>query len=250
MKNKYLLLISVLLLAFAGCKKDEENTIKSISLDKTTLSLHYNKTYSFLVSCQPESAKTPKFIWTSGNENVAKIDSIGKLTAYRIGNTTITVKVNNLISTCLVTVEPYSNLCIEPILNYGANKAAIKSGETRILNYENENGLIFTGENGSLRSCVYVFENNKMTSAALLFKNEIETFAEATTFLKERYTYLGIEDGVMYYTDKTSTVAQSYSTTLGFYAIYIPYSSTKIAQLKYSLNQITERLCKAIEEKR
>ena len=44
--------------------------------------------------------------WTSSNTNVATVNSSGKVSAKKSGNTTVTVSVGNLSASCNVTVKP------------------------------------------------------------------------------------------------------------------------------------------------
>jgi len=47
---------------------------------------------------------TPRAAWTTSNPNVALVDSSGRVQALRLGQSTITARVNGETSTCLVTV--------------------------------------------------------------------------------------------------------------------------------------------------
>lgn len=48
--------------------------------------------------------------WTSSNTNVATVNSSGKVSAKKSGNTTVTVSVGNLSASCNVTVKEKTQL--------------------------------------------------------------------------------------------------------------------------------------------
>jgi len=236
-KNQ-LLMVMVLALAFAyGCKKDSPD-LKSISLDKTTLSLYYDEDYSFTVSYFPADLKTPEYKWTSSNENVATVDNAGNVSAVSIGETIITVKTkdNRLTSECEVSVIPYSNLCKEPITEFGTSRSNIKNKETRILCDETDETLLYYGENEKLRYCGYIIEAGKMTYGYLFLENSVPTYTEASTFLAERYTYVGESEGILCYTNNIIYVCLTYDDTLGYIAVYFPYTTSKLSDLKSVCN--------------
>ncbi len=103
---KKILPLIIVLLTFTtlyGCKKEAEN--KSITLDKTTLSLKVGEEYSFKVSITPPEIGAPS--WQTSDKDVVSINNIGKIKALSIGQATITVYShdNTLQATCKVTVE-------------------------------------------------------------------------------------------------------------------------------------------------
>lgn len=241
--KNHLLMVMVLALASAyGCKKDSPD-LKSISLDKTTLSLYYDEDYSFTVSYFPADLKTPEYKWTSSNEKVATVDNAGKVNAVSVGETTITVKTtdNRLASECEVTVMPYSNLCKEPITEFGTSRSNIKNKETRTLCDETDETLLYYGENEKLRYCGYIIEAGKMTYGYLFLENSVPTYTEASTFLAERYTYLGESEGILCYTNKIICVGLTYDDTLGYIAVYFPYTTSKQSDVKSVCNVLSAK---------
>ena len=52
------------------------------------------------------SGLTGPLRWTSSNINVATVNSSGKVSAKKAGNTTVTVSVGNLSASCYITVKP------------------------------------------------------------------------------------------------------------------------------------------------
>lgn len=79
---------------------------ESITLNKTsiTLTLGTFETLSALVL--PDNTTNKTVVWTSNDENVAKVSSSGNVMAVGIGNTYITASCGNAKATCSVTVFP------------------------------------------------------------------------------------------------------------------------------------------------
>lgn len=74
-----------------------------ITLDKTALALIVGG--SEQLTAKPEPADTTDTVqWSSGNTDVAKVDSTGKVTAVGTGTATITAKVGNHTAECTVDV--------------------------------------------------------------------------------------------------------------------------------------------------
>lgn len=88
----------------SGTKVDEVE-VKSVSLDKTTLSITEGSSYTLTATVTPSNATNKLLIWSSDNENVAKIED-GKVTGVSKGTTNIvvTTKDGNYTATCKVTV--------------------------------------------------------------------------------------------------------------------------------------------------
>ena len=100
-----LLIISV----FISCDKEEEDQIiKSLTLDMSTLSLTVNETHQFVVSIIPSNIQAPNYTWTTNDKDIVTVDDKGKIQAISVGETTITVSNSDktLQSSCKVTVQP------------------------------------------------------------------------------------------------------------------------------------------------
>ncbi len=106
-------------------------SVTGISLDKTTLSLYVGENQTLTATVQPENAANKNVTWSSSAENVATVDTKGKVTAVGAGTAQITVTTEdgNKTATCTVTVtaKTYS-LSVDPsTLNFGS----ITEGEER-----------------------------------------------------------------------------------------------------------------------
>ena len=77
----------------------------SISIPET-LTVYTGYTNSLNIAYNPENTSDNKnAIWSSSNENIAKVDNNGNITGINVGTAVITAKVGNKVDTCLVTVK-------------------------------------------------------------------------------------------------------------------------------------------------
>lgn len=81
---------------------------QSVVLSSSSLSFYDNDTPEVLSAViYPEESSFTKIVWSSSDPNVADVDSNGKVTPYKAGQTTITAIAQNGISdSCTVTVSP------------------------------------------------------------------------------------------------------------------------------------------------
>ena len=83
--------------------------VTHISFDKTTLTLKVNESSLITATVLPEDADDRRLIWSSGNNEVARVSSSGEVTAVGIGETEITATANDgsgVSAVCRVTVLP------------------------------------------------------------------------------------------------------------------------------------------------
>lgn len=81
--------------------------ISSLVLNGSTISIVKNQTFELSCTIYPDDATSKELIWSSDNENIAKVDESGVVTGISTGETTIIVKAksNSKISaTCSVIV--------------------------------------------------------------------------------------------------------------------------------------------------
>lgn len=82
---------------------------QDIKLEKNELTLKPNQKYSVVYEVIPYNSVSQNLKWESSNENVAKVNSDGTITAVAIGQTTITLTTTdgtNISKTINVTVSP------------------------------------------------------------------------------------------------------------------------------------------------
>jgi hypothetical protein len=108
-KKRVNLTIILLLVLFFNTCKDEEIfvKVKSMSLDKTALTLTEGDIISLVATIIPENATNKHISWKSSNEKVASVDDEGKVTALHTGNTIIVVTTEDgeKSDTCAVLVN-------------------------------------------------------------------------------------------------------------------------------------------------
>ncbi len=87
---------------------EQEVMVNSVTLNKTSLNIYegYNDVLS--VSYTPENADFRTVVWTSSNNNIATVDTVGNVRANSAGTCTITATSlsGNVSAYCTVTVEP------------------------------------------------------------------------------------------------------------------------------------------------
>ena len=89
----------------ASCQVEVCPLPDSIALDKSTLSLKNNETYTFEKILSPENAYSPSYTWKSSNTNIATVDAYGKVMGRDTGTAVITVTTKNgKTASCTVDV--------------------------------------------------------------------------------------------------------------------------------------------------
>ena len=86
-----LLLLSGVLLLFAGCGKDNDSVaVSSVVVIPTTLELNPEQTEQLTAQVSPDNADDKTVTWSSANKTIATVDASGKVTAVGSGQITIT----------------------------------------------------------------------------------------------------------------------------------------------------------------
>lgn len=82
--------------------------VSGVSLNITKKVLKVGESISLIATIEPLDATNKEVIWSSSNENVAKVDENGSVCALGVGNAIIQVKTvdGGYTATCEVTVEP------------------------------------------------------------------------------------------------------------------------------------------------
>lgn len=91
-----------------GYQNNVNNNVTNIEVNLPNNQLSINKDSSYYlandISVYPSNVTNYKLYYSSNNTNVVKIDSNGKITAYNVGNATITITVGNISRKVYVTV--------------------------------------------------------------------------------------------------------------------------------------------------
>ncbi len=225
--KKIIYVLIALGITFASCsKKNSINPQYKLDTDKITMA--YDDTHQFQVN-----SNDPNEVWKSSDETVGTVSSTGYFTAKKIGKSTVSVSGNGFNLSALVTIAPESNLCQEPFYLDGSSKSTVKSKENRALVSESETALLYTGENSKVRYVEYIFDTDEMTGAALLLQNTADVVNESMTFFKERYTLIGAQNDVIFFTDNKNTViGLTIDDVLGYVAIYLKGTASDLSVIK------------------
>ncbi|MDY3959847.1 cell wall-binding repeat-containing protein [Romboutsia timonensis] len=90
----------------ATCKVTVDNPLISISLNKENIEISKGESEVLNVILNPiDTTDESSIYWSSSDENIAIVDSCGKVNSINSGNTVITAKVGDKIATCKVTVK-------------------------------------------------------------------------------------------------------------------------------------------------
>ena len=106
-------------------------SVTGVSLNKNALSLTVNDTETLTATVQPSDATNKTVTWSSDAENIAMVDTTGKVTAVAPGTANITVTANDgsgQKATCTVTVT-------QPVTSVSLNKSELSlyTGESETL---------------------------------------------------------------------------------------------------------------------
>ncbi|WP_214228249.1 Ig-like domain-containing protein [Pedobacter sp. B4-66] len=228
--KKQLLTLLALAMILTSCSKKAPEPV--YSLDQTALELNYDKEHQFVIKLGSKDIEESEFKWSSSDETVGYVSASGLFNAYRIGKTTIKAIGANVTLTSVINVAPYSTLCAEPYIEYGATKSIVKSKETRTLQDETATALYYRGENAKIKSALYGFDNNLLQSMVLVFSDTEAVVKESIKFFSERYTYLGVEDDLYLFANVDTFIGMGYFDELGFCAIYLENKTGETANLQ------------------
>jgi len=215
------LILLVSLILFACGKEDPQD--QNITLSQSAIEIDFEETFRLDATFIRDGYSPSGFIWESANPNIATVSDNGTVTGLRVGTTIVTVlTADRLFSAdCEVTVNPTNFLYLEPLFDFGQNKAFIRANETRTFWNENEEAMLFQGENENIYGMVYVFpETLYELSYALL---NIETEAELMNliaFLEQRYDLLGYNGEFLIFENEEILVGLSEDED-GFFVAYL-----------------------------
>ena len=130
--------------------------VKSVTLNKTNLTLGLHSTYELKATVLPNDASNKSLIWTSSNNKIVSVDSKGKIKALKEGTATITVKSidGSKTATCKVVAK------LKKVSSIALNKSSlqIKKGKTFKLK------VSITPSDASNKSVSYTSDNSKVAS--------------------------------------------------------------------------------------
>lgn len=101
---KRILVIICTILTVLSCKSGEEG-ISSLSLSAKRVTMDIGSKISLSVAAKPAGAEIGTVIWASSAPDIAVTDSIGVITALKVGETTISAQTNGKTAYCIISVE-------------------------------------------------------------------------------------------------------------------------------------------------
>ncbi len=105
---------------------------ESITLSEQTAELKVGETVSITATVLPENTTDKKVTWTSSDESIATVNTLGTITAVSVGTVTITATCGDITATCTVTVIEEPAITAQ-FITLSMNDAKMKAGETLTL---------------------------------------------------------------------------------------------------------------------
>ena len=226
MKNLYYLILASII--FYSCSKEDDPGDDKITVSESQISIDYEETYALQATFNRDGYAPGSLVWSSADEEVATVDNSGKVTAGLIGETELTVETPDGVFFEKVKVEvlPTVSLYKEPVLEFGESKSFVKANETRTMDTETEEALIYLGENSDILGLLYLFENAQLNYVAVLLKTDDPTVEKAANHLIQRYNIEGTEDDVYYFSRGEVLLGITIDPDLGLVVVYIDAASS------------------------
>jgi len=165
---------------FAGCKKDEDTTLKGITFSEVSKMLKPTETHDIVVSFFPISSTDTDLEWTSSDEDVATVVN-GKITAINVGTTVIkAISANN--------AEIYAECSIEVTLaDFGTQSGAVEGVWTKhSIVYINDQIWVEQGKKLTVEEGVTIIIQDGPVGTS---QAPIEFFVEGSLYLKGTKDY-------------------------------------------------------------
>ena len=111
---------------------DDATYIEYLFLDKTSLTMYPETSYTLVADIDPVEVTYPTLTWSSSDETVAKVDQTGKITTVSDGTATITaLAVGGVSATCTVKVKSATSVTVKNYVVDGVDYGkGIKIGQT------------------------------------------------------------------------------------------------------------------------
>ena len=179
---------------------DKEKHVTGVKLDKSALSLTLGETHTLKATVLPADAVNKKVQWTSDNENVAKVDQNGKVTAITPGTANITVVTEDgsLKAVSVVTVEaeeapvepePNGDFKVwKPKFNVPVNKEwTVEFNLPLDIRTITDKNIYITDKNGNMISMLYIIDrqNNDVSKVTITPINNYKQGETYTLWIKD-----------------------------------------------------------------
>ncbi|MFD2522548.1 hypothetical protein [Emticicia soli] len=212
-KFTFLALIAV------SCAKDDNSPLV---ISDVEINLKYDKQHQYSIKRGNKTLDNSAVKWELNDKNLGTMGTDGLFKARKVGTSHVNVTYNGALAQGNINVTPYSNLFTEPIMKFGSSMSDIKYLEKRKKIAETNNGIMYEGENSKIQRVAYVFDNDKLITALVIFKSTTAVAEEAGLFYKERYPKVVIGDPYIIFVDddKIKIVGIGVDDDYGLVAIY------------------------------
>ena len=227
MKRILIYFFVVISAVFVSCSKEGA---KKLILDKASTSL-YQKETSFITS------NGTNVTYTSRDPYVASVKETGEVTANFVGETVIDVKADEGIAEFKVTVTPKYYTFDEPCHDWTKTKNEVFAMHPSLSFSASGEYWIATVDESKAMILQYKFNSaNKLESSAITIHQDYAL--SAMYFLAERYLPVTEVDGYYFFINGLSTSTANTSVAMTkmsgykvYMIMYLPYSSSKSAEL-------------------
>jgi hypothetical protein len=210
MKNVLFLLFAVPFIFISCNGEDEGSSLSGIEFGEQEVTIEYGEELQLSLLPNPSDAKLPKCSYYSDDEDIVSVSQTGLIKGVGAGTTTISAKTSDgeYYAECEVTVnpDPSSGLYREPYLKFGCSFADVKKNETRELDDEDDESLVYLGENKDVYFVMYIFENNVLEAPVVVFNKTTNIKQRVLDFLEERYDYVGVSEGYTFYASSNGKI--------------------------------------------
>lgn len=235
-KFTFLALIAV------SCAKDDNAPLVISDLE---INVKYDKQHQYSIKRGDKTLDNSAVKWELNDKNLGTISTDGLFKARKVGKSHVTVNYNGAVAQGNINVTPYSTLFTEPIIKFGSSMTDIKYLEKRNKVAETNDGIMYEGENREIEAVLYLFDNNKLESVAVIFAISSTIVDDVSLFYKERYPKYGVQgDYVIFIDDDNSKViGLTVDEDFGLVAIY---ASSEGGLRKNNTQTLTEKQRKVI----
>lgn len=232
---KKLLLLLLLPLFVCACTENEQ----FVTLSDSDVSMHYDETKQLSASYSSDKLEAETFSYKSSDPSIVTVSKTGLVSGVSLGTATVTISSSDgkYTDECEFTITPKSNLYVEPYTVFGSTVATVKSKESRTLFGETTESLVYTDTNTNVSNVMYVFSNDASISAMVTLIQSPTVGTESTTFLMERYEFIGTAMFMFVFEDRKTGngIMLSIDAFAGISIVYVPSDEASYVKIKEEL---------------
>jgi len=219
-------ILPIIMFCIIICISCEESEPKPQELEVSTTKISLNSGYSENIV----SISDFDILYESENDFHASVSNLGKVTAVKVGNTTVKVSSNGKSINVLVEVIPLYTTYPTPIIDWNKTRSSIISANGQP---DAESGDVIGYEDYSTKApmVMYMFDSNgKLESTAVMVRSAYSS--ELGSYIAERYQFVGEQDGIIVSADALEPSKMEMAVAVSLYdlnywmVMYMPYSSS------------------------